>query len=330
MKALVYQDRERLEYRDVEFPTAGDGEVIVRIDSVGICGSDMHAYLGRDGRRPPPLILGHEAAGVVCGGDHGGRRVAVNPLISCGKCDACAVGRENLCPQRQVVSIPPRAGAFAQYLSIPEGNTVEVPNSVSLETASLVEPLACAWHAVRRAVQAKHGFGSVPKALVLGGGAIGLGAVLCLRHRGIEDVTIVEPNPVRRAFLEKCCGLCVVEMNGLQGEVLFGIVVDAVGIEASRRMACLRVKPGGLIVHIGLGSAKGGLDARRMTLQEITFIGAYTFSATDFRDTASAMFSGKLGPLDWFETRSLQEGGRAFRDLGLGKVAAPKIILKPS
>ena len=89
------------------------------------------------------------------------------------------------------------------------------------------------------------------------------------------------------------------------------------------------LRPGGVIVHIGLGSGKGGLDVRRMTLQEITFIGTYAYTAQDFRDTARAIFEGHLGPLDWVDERPLAEGGRAFADIRGGVVAAPKVLLIP-
>ena len=109
----------------------------------------------------------------------------------------------------------------------------------------------------------------------------------------------------------------------------FDIVVDGVGIAPTRAQASARVRPGGVIVHIGLGSAEGGLDVRRMTLQEITFVGTYTYTAQDFRDTAQAMFDGRLGALDWTEARPLSDGAAAFEDIRSGRVAAPKIILKP-
>jgi threonine dehydrogenase-like Zn-dependent dehydrogenase len=107
------------------------------------------------------------------------------------------------------------------------------------------------------------------------------------------------------------------------------MVVDAVGYAATRAAASALASPGGVILHIGLGEDSGGLDIRRMTLQEITFIGTYTYTMQDFRDCASAMFSGQLGKLDWYETRPLSEGNRAFNDIRAGQVAAPKIILKP-
>ena len=109
----------------------------------------------------------------------------------------------------------------------------------------------------------------------------------------------------------------------------FDVVIDGVGIGPTRAAASAGVRPGGIIVHIGLGSAEGGLDIRRMTLQEITFVGTYTYTSEDFRQTAAAMFDGRLGPLDWTETRPLAEGAQAFADIRAGRVAAPKILLKP-
>ena len=105
---------------------------------------------------------------------------------------------------------------------------------------------------------------------------------------------------------------------------------DAVGYAATRAVASELTAPGGVIVHIGLGEDTGGLDVRRMTLQEITFIGTYTYTAQDFRDTAQAMFDGRLGPLDWIEERPLSDGASAFADIRAGRVAAPKIVLKPN
>lgn len=324
MKALVYTGVETLAFQDAPDPTPAKGEVLIRVDSVGICGSDMHAYLGHDARRPAPLILGHEAAGVITGGPRDGERVTINPLVTCGTCPACQSGRENLCPSRQIISMPPREGAFAQWVTMPERNLVTVPEQVSLGQAALAEPIAVSWHAVRLGLAALHPSDD-RRALVIGGGAIGLAAALALRAMGCADVTVAEPNPTRRAYLEQQCGLTTVPT----AEGAFPIVVDAVGFAATRAIASARATPGGVIVHIGLGEDTGGLDIRRMTLQEITFIGTYTYTAQDFSDTAQAMFDGRLGALDWVEERSLSEGQGAFADIRAGKVAAPKIVLKP-
>ncbi|KNG94073.1 zinc-dependent alcohol dehydrogenase [Pseudaestuariivita atlantica] len=317
MKALVYDGPEQLGYREVaEAGPQGPDEVLVRVDTVGICGSDMHAYLGHDERRPAPLILGHEAAGLTADG----RRVTVNPLVTCGTCEYCASRRENLCTTRQIISMPPREGAFAEAIAMPERNLVTVPDAYPLDKAALAEPLAVCWHAVRLA--APEG----KTALVIGGGAIGVGAALALIAQGSTQVTLVEPNPARLAFLADQ-PFAAMTPDAVAGA--FDIVIDAVGYDGTRASACERVKPGGIIVHVGLGSATGGLDIRRITLQEITFLGTYTYTAQDFRDTCAAMFDGRLGPLDWTETRALADGAAAFADLRAGRVAAPKLLLKP-
>ncbi|WP_209596324.1 alcohol dehydrogenase catalytic domain-containing protein [Ruegeria sp. HKCCSP351] len=324
MKALVYKDVEHMVFDDVPNAEPGASEHLIRVEAVGICGSDMHAYLGHDARRPAPLILGHEAAGVIVDGLRAGDRVTINPLVSCGQCAACRTGRENLCPDRQIISMPPREGAFAQYVSMPGRNLVDVPEDVSFAKAALAEPLAVGWHAVRLGIEALHS-AMDRRALVIGGGAIGLAAALALRAQGIEDVTIAEPNALRRAYLAEIESFALVDApNGS-----FPLVIDAVGYAATRSVASALAAPGGVIAHVGLGEDAGGLDVRRMTLQEITFIGTYTYTAQDFRDTAQAIFDGRLGALNWVDERALADGAQAFRDIRSGSVAAPKIILRP-
>lgn len=324
MKALVYDGVETLNYRDVPNAEPQKDEHLIRVDAVGICGSDMHAFLGHDARRPAPLILGHEAAGVIIGGPKDGTRVTINPLVINPNSAASRAGRENLCPDRQIISMPPREGAFAELVAMPERNLVEVPDHVPLSTAALVEPLAVSWHSVRLALGALHP-SMERRALVIGGGAIGLAAALAFKAQGVGDVTIVEPNPSRLAFLRDVCGQDTVA--SAQGD--YPIVVDAVGFSATRAVASEHTQPGGVIVHVGLGDSDGGFDIRRATLQEITFIGTYTYTAQDFRDTAQALFDGKLGDVGWIEKRGLSEGAQAFKDIRAGKVAAPKVVLLP-
>lgn len=328
MKALVYDGVETLTYRDMPTPEAGKDTQLIRVDAVGICGSDMHAYLGHDERRPAPLILGHEAAGVIHGGARSGERVTINPLVTCGTCRACKAGRDNLCATRQIISMPPREGAFAEWVTMPARNLVTVPDGVSLTKAALAEPIACGWHAARLALGVV-GNASDTRALVLGGGAIGLGGALSLRAQGVTDVTVLEPNPTRRTYLLEQCGQMAISPDDLGVQDMFDIVLDGVGYGTTRATASAHTRPGGVIAHIGLGEATGGLDIRRMTLQEITFIGTYTYTADDFRATAAAIFDGHLGPLDWTAERSLAEGQAAFQDIRAGRVAQPKIILIP-
>jgi L-iditol 2-dehydrogenase len=330
MRALVYTGPRGIELSEVPEPVAGPGEALVRVEAVGICGSDMHAFLGHDERRPAPLILGHEAAGVALSGRLEGRRVTVNPLATCGACDACVAGRDNLCPSRQIISMPPREGAFAELIAIPERNLVEVPDGVPAERAALAEPLACGWHAVRLAARAQDRPLAACRVVVLGGGAIGLGAALAAAADGARGIAVAETNAARHPTLA-AAGPFDAYVPG-QGEPEAGsadLVIDAVGADASRAAASRLVRPGGVIAHIGLAGGAGGLDMRRITLQEITVIGTYTYTMADFRETAAAIFAGRLGDFGWTEERALAEGPAAFEDLLAGRVAAAKVVLRP-
>lgn len=330
MRALVYTGPQRIEVAEVPDPRPAEGEVLVRVAHAGICGSDVHAFLGHDERRPPPLILGHEIAGTVASGGRPGRRVTVNPLVTCGACAACRSGRENLCERRQILSMPPRQGGFAEYVAVPERNLVDIPEGVPTWKAALVEPLACGWHAVRLAAELLRRPLDGVRALVLGGGAIGLGAALVLAAHGVRDVLLAEANPERRAVAARAgrpFGIRAVAADE-DPQAAPELVVDAVGSETTRARASALVRPGGLVVHIGLASAGGGLDVRRATLWEIGFVGSYTYTMADFRATAAAVFEGRLGGLDWVEIRPLEAGPQAFADIVAGRVAAPKIVLE--
>ncbi|MEO1746911.1 MAG: zinc-binding dehydrogenase, partial [Pseudomonadota bacterium] len=166
----------------------------------------------------------------------------------------------------------------------------------------------------------------IGRAHVIGGGAIGVAAALSLKAMGVDHLTLAEPNDKRAEYLSETCGF---DIDNAPEDGSIPLVVDAVGYAATRAAASTLTSPGGVILHIGLGSGEGGLDIRRLTLQEITFIGTYTYTMRDFRDTCAALFDGRLGSLDWFETRSLSDGAQAFSDIRAGLVGAPKIILNP-
>ena len=203
---------------------------------------------------------------------------------------------------------------------MPESNLVTVPAHVSLNSAALAEPIACGWHAVRLGRRALGDGAETAKVLVLGGGAIGLGAALSCAAQGMGNVTIIEPNESRRRFLVGRCGQKAIAPETLSSDEEFELIIDGVGFDTTRAQASARVRPGGVIMHIGLGSATGGLDIRRMTLQEISFIGTYTYTARDFRETSQAIFDGRLGDLDWIEQRPLAQGSAAFSDIRTGKI----------
>ncbi len=329
MKALVYTGPESLEYRDEPDPVS-NSDVTVKVAACGICGSDMHAYLGHDERRNAPLILGHEAAGDVLDGPMAGKRVAINPLVTCGTCDSCLGGRHNLCGSRQIISMMPRPGAFAELVTIPQSNIIELPGDMAYETAALTEPMAVSYHAVNLAERALSMPLTAAKVVILGGGAIGMGAAHIVRSRGGQDIMIAETSELRRSIINgagKFRSYAPGSADEPQ-ESQVDLVIDAYGGERSRQAACHLARPGGAIIHIGLASGAGGLDIRKLTLQEIAFIGTYTYTMVEFRETLAGLAVGTFGEIDWTEQRPLSTGANAFRELQQGSVATAKIILR--
>ena len=329
MKALVYTANKEVQYRDEPAPQPGPGEVVVSVGAVGICGSDMHAYLGHDSRRVPPLILGHEAVGRVEDASGESRNVVINPLIACGVCDACQGGRANLCERRELVGMY-RPGAFAERIAVPTTNLIEIPADMDPAQAALTEPAATAVHAVNLAARAVHRPLSEGRALVIGGGSVGLFAAMALVDQGVRDVLLAETNALRRETVSRT-GVCRVfdPAAAPAPASSFEVVVDAVGGKSSREAAIAAVRPGGVVMHIGLLDNDGGIDIRRMTLQEITLIGAYTYTPVDLRATVKKLYTGTFGDLSWVERRPLSDGAGAFDDLLHGRSAAPKIVLCP-
>ncbi len=333
MKALLYTAPQALNYQEVTEAEAREpDDVMVQIEAVGICGSDMHAYLGHDERRPAPLILGHEASGRAMNGSYEGKRVAINPLVTCGQCAYCLSGRMNICPERQIISMPPRQGAFADYVVLPERNLFVVPDDQPAEIGALVEPVATGLHAVRLAQEASHRPLNELTALVIGAGAVGIAAMLTLASHGCTNFFMADGHKGRRKTAEQTgVGECFDPFADHLplGQGMADVVIDAVGAAATRKSAMHYVKAGGVIVHVGLLEAMDGFDARRLTLQEITFIGSYTYSMSDYKASLDALYSGKMGALNWYETRALSEGAQAFSDLYDGRVDLAKIILHP-
>ncbi|MEM9330431.1 MAG: alcohol dehydrogenase catalytic domain-containing protein [Pseudomonadota bacterium] len=324
MKALVYTDTMQTEFRDEPAPVAASGETIVDLSHCGICGSDMHAWHGHDARRIPPLVLGHEAVGVARTGKFAGQRVAINPLMTCGSCAFCQSGREHLCPSRELIGmrVP---GAFAEAVAIQERNLYPLPDHLAFDEAALAEPLAVCVHAV------KLGLGNTSlkpqSALVLGGGAIGLLTALVLEHYGLKTLAIAETNALRREMLKKVTKAEIYDPIKASHPEPVDLVIDCVGAGVTRASASENAKPGGTIIHIGLQDDKEGLDTRRLTLQEISFIGTYCYTNQDFAEALDLLADGHISRQGWSEIRPLSEGGIGFEDIHHGK-AAPKIILE--
>ncbi len=328
MKALVYIAPETLEYRDEPDPAPGPGEALVRIDAVGICGSDMHAWHGHDPRRVPPLILGHEAAGEVVAGEGAGRRVSMNPLIVCRHCNYCLTGRSNLCENRTMIGMT-RPGAYAQFVTIPEHCLVDLPDGMTPSQAALTEPTATAWHAVDLAERASWRPLAECDVMVIGGGAVGLLTALVVKSRGARSVRLAETNKLRRETAAKAGINCFDPADTDPAGQCAHLAFDCVGAPKTRDLAVHAARPGGIVVHVGLQDSSGELDVRKITLAELGFIGVYTYTTADLRASADALYRGALGDLSWVEHRPLEDGPAAFRDLDAGRTAAAKIVLFP-
>lgn len=330
MKALVYTGTQSLDFRDEPDPVSGEADSLVRIEASGICGSDMHAWHGHDARRVPPMILGHELAGRIEGGPRDGQRVAINPLITCGECRDCRAGQPNLCARRDLIGLG-RAGGYAQHVTVPTSNLLVIPDDLSTVYASLMEPTAVSLHAIHLAERVLSRPISECRSLVIGGGAIGALAALILEHKGVRELAIAETSSFRRSSLQTLSQATVYDPLGsnLPQDNHFELVIDAVGSGATRAAASRLCRTGGVISHIGLQDNEPGLDTRRLTLQEISFIGNYTYNLSDLQASLDLIHSGGLGSLDWVETRPLSEGATAFEDIHHARTPSPKIVLLP-
>lgn len=329
MYALVYTRPEEVVYRVEPDPVPRPGEALVRIEAAGICGSDLHAYHGHDPRRVPPMVLGHEGAGRVAAGPKQGTAAVVNPLITCGRCQACVGGRSNLCPARTQIGMQ-RQGMLAELVAVPEQNLIPIPEGLDPVRAALAEPAGNVVHALVLAARAAHRPLAEARALVLGAGAIGLLGALFLRSHGCRRIRLGETSARRRETAARTGAAEVFDPSGGVPEAgAYDLVFDAVGSAATRAAAIEAVRPGGVIVHIGLGDSDGTFDFRRLTLSEITLIGTYSCTRSDLEAGLAALADGRLGDLSWVEIRPLAEGARAFDDLARGRSGAARVVLQP-
>ena len=333
MRTLVYTQPNEVQLQERPMPEAAPGEVVLKIEAVGICGSDMHAWHGHDPRRKPGLVLGHEFVGTIAEsaapGFAVGTRFTGNPLITCGTCEYCVQGRNNLCANRTMVGMT-RPGAYAEYMSIPAASLIAMPQDMSYRAAALTEPAATAWHAVNLTMRALTRPIHECRALVIGGGAIGILTALLLRHLGVRRTQLAELNALRREAVARYADCEVVDpREHAPAESSFDVVIDAVGAKATRAQAFAAIKPGGVIMHVGLQDWASEIDMRKLTLAEVTLLGTYTYTTADLRATVDALAQGAFGDLSWVEERPLDAGQQAFLDLDAGRCAAAKVLLRP-
>jgi alcohol dehydrogenase len=284
---------------------------VVDVAVAGICGSDVHS--ARDGGllRTPPIVLGHEFSGMV-----GSRRVAVNPMISCGQCEYCTTGRLHLCRNRVIVGIQ-RAGGLAPKVSVPESSLVDLPDHVSMEAGAMVEPLAVAHHAVSLCRP-----GPGDRVGILGAGTIGLLVAFLCTDIG-PDVSIADPDRHRLGFAR---GLGVAGSGeALEGE--FDIVFDAVGSTVTHRLSLEHLKPGGTTVWVGNESRDPGFDAQMLVRIEQRVIGSAAYNPDDF-GAAAGLIDDRV--LEWAELRPLDEAPGVIYQLMEPAPGGPvKVLFRP-
>ena len=256
-------------------PAPGPGEVLLHVRAVGICGTDLHIVDGSISPLQPPSPLGHELAGQIFATGAGvddrliGARCCVDPLVVCGRCDACRTGAPQHCVHGRELGVT-TGGAWQEYVVVPERNCYRIPDHVSFAAASQAEPLHVVLGALDR-VEPRPG----EPALVIGDGATGLYFARLLRSSGCRPVTLAGLRP-ERLSLARSWG--VDEVIDLQQAPLdprrrFGLVIEAVGRPESIRLAVAAAAPGARVVLFGLPTAEVALDLWRVVTTEITLFG---------------------------------------------------------
>ena len=317
MQALVYTAPLTLEMRDVAEPAPALGEVVVEVDAVGICGSELEGFRSQSPFRVPPLIMGHELAGRRL---DDGTPVAVNPLIACGRCDLCLRGARNICRNRAIVGIQ-RNGGFAERVAVPETACVSLPSGLTPGRAALAEPLANAVHAWRLALAQDQ---SPSRIGIIGAGMLGLAVALVAHDAGMREVAISDLSPARRATAANA-GVASAA-DELEGE--FDVVFDAVGTAATRAASVERLRPGGSAVWIGLHGPDAGFDGQALIRSEKRVLATFAYVERDFA-TAIAL-AAALEDTSWVASRPLAEGVETFLELLESPGAATKTLLTPS
>ena len=308
MQALVFTAPGQVELQDVAAPQPTPGSSVIRVMASGICGSELHGFRSV-GMRVPPLVMGHEFAGLT----KDGRRVVVNPLISCGECEACRRGRPQVCRSRQLLGAH-RAGGFGELALVPDTGLHDLPDSVDWSAATLIEPLANAVHAW------DHVPSDVATAAVIGAGSIGLLCAQVGRARGVE-VVITEPSAHRREVAE---GLGLHVVGALDGE--YDAVLDAVGLQVTRRLSLEHCRPAGTSVWVGLGEDVTSLGGHDIVRLERRIAGTFAYTPANF---AHAVGLATELDLSWTTDVPLSQSDRVFLSLAGGATDIVKAAIVP-
>ena len=323
MKALVFTAPGKVELLDVPEPEPAPGEMLVEVRAAGICGSELHGAR-RPGFRKPPLIMGHEFAGI----DAGGEAVVVNPILSCGRCAQCRRGLRHVCRERKIIGVH-RAGGFAERVAVPASALRPLPPGLPWEAAALIEPAANAIHAWNQAARALDDSGARgadgaqgARVAVIGCGAIGLLCAATALSGGAGRVEVTDLSPARLAAARRL-GAEVAD-PGLSGE--YDVVIDAVGTAATRAASVAYQRPGGVAVWLGLAEEEAGFDANALIRSEKRVLGSFAY-----RDEEFAQATARIGDWDltWAAGYPLAAAAEIFTDLMNGGLHPLKALLRP-
>lgn len=288
MKALVLTDYKKMVYTEVADPAIEENEVLIRVKSCGICGSDIHGYDGSTGRRRPPVIMGHEASGIIekvgksVKNWNPGDRVTFDSTIYCNECDSCRHGYVNLCSNRKVIGVScedyRRDGAFAEYISVPEHILYKLPDNVTYDQAAMIEPLSVAFHAAN---VAPHQIGAT--AAVVGAGKIGMLLIQTLRMYGFGTVIAVKHSDSHADFIKKLGAdycLCTEkdDVRSRVNEITAGkgvdFVFEAAGNEKTVNLSIEICKRNGLIVLVGNSSPSVNVPLQAIVTKQLHIVGS--------------------------------------------------------
>jgi L-iditol 2-dehydrogenase len=307
MKSLLLKEYLQLELTDFPEPKPGPGEVLISVAACGICGSDVHGYDGTSGRRIPPIVMGHEAAGIVAATGAGvsgfkpGDRVTFDSTVYCGECAFCKRGEVNLCDRREVIGVScgdyRRHGAFAEYIAVPERILYRLPEAMSFPEAAMLEAVSVALHAV-------HVTGDVKgqTVLVIGAGMIGLLTMQAARAVGAARVMIADIDATRLNLARSLGNDGVFNLSGgeLTQEILqqtggvgSDVVLEAVGRNETIATAIDSVRKGGTVTLIGNITPKVELPLQKVVSRQIRLQGSAA-SAGEYPEAIDLVASGKI------------------------------------
>ena len=327
MRALVYTAPGRVEMEDRPRPVPSTGEEEIAIHAAGVCGSDISGFLGHSALRKPGLVLGHELVGRRADG----RRVVANPLISCGYCDACMSGAQNLCESWKLLGLGTTPGTFAEFVALPSVQVYDVPDSLTVEQAILTEPLANIVHMLR--IVAPPPFF---RFAIVGAGTMGALALQAAVRVGARERLVVDVNQQRLATMQTLGATSVVDVSSPDGSSEaqrvvgrgFDVVLDASGSAPARQMAFDLCRPGGQVVLLGMAAQRSEVNFVASIRKEHRVVMSFAYTPVDFRRALDLLIQGEINLTPWTESLPLERGQEAMERMSHNPGVALKMIME--